>query len=92
MLSFLKLSLLAQALAFPHLLRVKESDQKKLPLRRNLQTTEEVIDLVKDDVAALVNNNEELAAKFVRLVFHDCVGGCNGCVDVANVSFSYFSC
>jgi len=25
-----------------------------------------------------------LGPKFVRLAFHDCVGGCDGCVDLTN--------
>jgi len=29
-------------------------------------------------------NNGRLRPKFVRLGFHDCVGGCDGCVDLAN--------
>jgi Peroxidase len=44
------------------------------------------IPLVKADIKALIDANPALAPKFVRLTFHDCVGGCNGCVDMTNVS------
>jgi len=30
------------------------------------------------------NGNQALAAKFLRLIFHDCVGGCDGCVDLTD--------
>ena len=33
-------------------------------------------------VAAAIEADEALAAKFLRLAFHDCVGGCDGCVDM----------
>lgn len=81
-------SLLTQVLAFPRLLRnqeVKESDEPKLPLQRVLQTS--LLDEIKVGIGGLIDDNANLAAKFVRLTFHDCVGGCNGCVDMANVSF-----
>ncbi|KAF6039355.1 hypothetical protein EB796_002319 [Bugula neritina] len=31
--------------------------------------------------SALQNNRKNIAG-FVRLAFHDCVGGCNGCVNL----------
>lgn len=87
--SFLKLSLLSQALAFPHLLGNEEGrkheEEPKLPLRRALQNAP--IGQIKEDIANVVLRNRFLAAKFVRLLFHDCVGGCNGCVDFAQVSY-----
>lgn len=91
--SFLKLSLLTQAVAFPHLLHAEDDNQhkaagdaEKLPLRRALQQQTDLIDNIKEDIEALVIGTPTLAAKFVRLVFHDCVGGCNGCIDFQNVS------
>jgi hypothetical protein len=71
-------SLLTQVLAFPRLLRnqeVKESDEPKLPLQRVLQTS--LLDEIKVGIGGLIDDNANLAAKFVRLTFHDCVGGCN---------------
>ena len=29
-------------------------------------------------------NERELVPKFLRLGFHDCVGGCDGCIDISN--------
>ena len=40
--------------------------------------------LAKQDIVSMLNGNR--AAEFVRLAFHDCVGGaCDGCVDMSNV-------
>ena len=36
----------------------------------------------KADIKAILTG--PMAAKFVRLAFHDCIGGCNGCVDTSN--------
>ena len=33
-------------------------------------------------LAAAIEADKALAAKFLRLAFHDCVGGCDGCVDM----------
>jgi Peroxidase len=37
-------------------------------------------------IAELIDKNDDntLVAKLLRLSFHDCVGGCDGCVDLAN--------
>lgn len=43
------------------------------------------IDDVRAEVSKLIKDSErELIPKFLRLGFHDCVGGCNGCVDMTN--------
>jgi Peroxidase len=34
----------------------------------------------------IASSTDGLLAKFVRLSFHDCVGGCDGCVDLSNPS------
>jgi len=44
----------------------------------------ELVEEARSDIAALIRNDRRLAPKFVRLGFHDCVGGCNGCVDSTN--------
>jgi hypothetical protein len=38
----------------------------------------------RSEIAALIVSNPVLAPKFVRLAFHDCVGICDGCVDMTN--------
>ena len=53
---------------------------------QDLNVDEEDIVSIQSDVRALIDGTRTLAPKFVRLLFHDCVGGCNGCVDMANVS------
>jgi Peroxidase len=38
------------------------------------------------EIKRLIASTDGLSAKFVRLSFHDCVGGCDGCVDLSNPS------
>jgi len=38
-------------------------------------TVQEALDAAREDIQNIMN-----APKFVRLAFHDCVGGCDGCV------------
>jgi cytochrome c peroxidase len=38
----------------------------------------------RSDIADLITSNPILAPKFVRMGFHDCVGGCDGCIDLSN--------
>jgi hypothetical protein len=40
----------------------------------------------RGQIDALVRADDDLIGKFLRLVFHDCVGGCDGCVDMTNGS------
>lgn len=38
-----------------------------------------IVDAARADIAQIINNFQgNLAAKFVRMGFHDCVGGCDG--------------
>lgn len=37
------------------------------------------------DIRSLLSTDVRLGAKFLRLGFHMCVGGCDGCVDMTNV-------
>jgi hypothetical protein len=47
-------------------------------------SSEQAIDAARDDILDIVQANPRLGPKFVRLGFHDCVGGCDGCVDMNN--------
>ena len=39
----------------------------------------------KEDISELIQNDNRLIAKFLRLIFHDCVGKkCDGCVNMNN--------
>ena len=38
------------------------------------------MDTIKAECTALIDSDVTLMPGFVRLVFHDCVGGCNGCI------------
>jgi len=43
------------------------------------------IEEVSDEIRELLDDDSDLGAKFVRLGFHMCVGGCDGCVNMNNV-------
>eukprot|EP00541_Cyclophora_tenuis_P019234 CAMPEP_0116546484 /NCGR_PEP_ID=MMETSP0397-20121206/3252_1 /TAXON_ID=216820 /ORGANISM="Cyclophora tenuis, Strain ECT3854" /LENGTH=335 /DNA_ID=CAMNT_0004070919 /DNA_START=132 /DNA_END=1139 /DNA_ORIENTATION=- len=43
------------------------------------------VQAARADIAQLVTDNVKLAGKFLRLSFHDCIGGCDGCVDLLNI-------
>ena len=43
------------------------------------------MDYVRAEVRKLIEESErELIPKFLRMGFHDCVGGCDGCIDLTN--------
>ncbi|KAL3919385.1 MAG: hypothetical protein SGILL_003781 [Bacillariaceae sp.] len=48
------------------------------------EATKQIMALARADIAELILDDEDLIGKFLRLSFHDCVGGCNGCVDMTN--------
>ena len=43
-----------------------------------LSGMERFVEDAKADIRAVINRDTRLAAKFLRLAFHDCVGGCDG--------------
>jgi Peroxidase len=47
-------------------------------------TVNQAIAAAKLDILCIATQDAHRAAEFVRLIFHDCVGGCNGCVDITN--------
>ena len=55
-------------------------------LRNGYSTPETPLPTVRQEIEQLIIDSErELIPKFLRLGFHDCVGGtCNGCVDLNN--------
>ncbi len=45
----------------------------------------DVLDAARAEIASIIQTHPtNLAAKFVRMGFHDCVGGCDGCIDMLN--------
>lgn len=42
------------------------------------------VDSARAEIQALLSSDPTLAPQFVKLAFHDCVGGCDGCVDLAD--------
>ncbi|KAI2508295.1 peroxidase [Fragilaria crotonensis] len=43
------------------------------------------VELARRDIKAIVKKDIKLASKFLRLAFHDSVGGVDGCVDLSNI-------
>ncbi len=43
-----------------------------------------LVESIREEIRDLIRNNSVLAPKFLRLAFHDCVGGCDGCVDMTD--------
>ena len=64
----------------------QKSDPQTNFRSRNLQalSIQDAISQATSDIKGLIEENSALAAKFLRLGFHDCVGGCDGCVDLNN--------
>jgi hypothetical protein len=46
--------------------------------------TKEALIAAHEAIIALIEFSPALAPQFVRMGFHDCVGGCDGCVDLLN--------
>lgn len=47
-----------------------------------MHTVVPTVGQIQSDIRDLILEDEALGAKFVRLGFHDCTGGCDGCVDL----------
>ena len=64
---------------------IQKIGRKGVESKRHLQTSVSLsVANAIDDITDIIQSNVALAAKFVRLGFHDCVGGCDGCVDLTN--------
>jgi Peroxidase len=87
--------MLAAVQACPYLAR-EQDQQPNQNLRRASYTlpapnkqpsgVEEAIQMATSQITQIIDNVEGMEAKFVRLSFHDCVGGCDGCVELSNPS------
>eukprot|EP00121_Abeoforma_whisleri_P003918 Awhi_evm1s3531 len=53
-------------------------------VREALAITIEEQVIIENVLHGFINQNDDNIAKFVRLSFHDCVGGCDGCLNVNN--------
>ena len=47
-------------------------------------TLASVIAAAKQDIGLLIVANPPLSALFLRMIFQDCVGGCDGCINMSN--------
>jgi Peroxidase len=88
--------LLAVAQGCPYLAREQEKQQEVHQNLRRIQANANAfnkptsvvgaIQIASQQILQLVKGVDGMLAKFIRLSFHDCVGGCDGCVDLANPS------
>jgi Peroxidase len=40
------------------------------------------INAARDEIRARIRQDTKLAPQFLRMAFHDCIGGCDGCIDL----------
>ena len=45
-------------------------------------SAETIMGMIRTEIEALADSNTDLRPKFLRLGFHDCVGTCDGCIDL----------
>jgi hypothetical protein len=64
-------------------LAIKHFADRKLQNRFD-GSSAEAIDAAQAEILNIMQEEPRLGPKFVRLGFHDCVGGCDGCVDMSN--------
>jgi len=55
-----------------------------LPRSRDPTPVQIAILQAAQEIRQIIRNDPAIGPKFVRLGFHDCVGGCDGCVDMSN--------
>jgi Peroxidase len=88
--------LLAAAQACPYLAREQEKQGSMAMPNQNIRRAQavlskptgvdEAIQMATTMIKQIIVDNKGMGAKFVRLSFHDCVGGCDGCVELASPS------
>ena len=71
--------------------QLTEGGDHELSVERELQQPQftgspaQAIDAARAEILTIMQADPQLGPKFVRLAFHDCVGGlCDGCVDLDN--------
>ena len=60
------------------------SPPSMLPTLSDPSEIAQIVTQAAANIRNLIDDENELGPKFVRLGFHDCIGGCDGCVDMAN--------
>ncbi len=60
------------------------SPTTKMPTKSPLSSVSSFVSQARTDIESLISSNPILAPKFIRMGFHDCVGGCDGCIDLGN--------
>jgi len=49
------------------------------------ETPAQLLAAARNEILSIIEGMNSVGPKFVRLAFHDCVGGCDGCVDLLNL-------
>lgn len=63
---------------------VAVGDQPQAIVVEDQTAIQTVIDSARNQISILIEQDRENIGLFLRLVFHDCVGGCDGCIDLTN--------
>merc|ERR1712238_597439 len=57
---------------------------RMIPVIQGTDAIQTVITMIRRQIELLILDDDTLIGAILRLVFHDCVGGCDGCVDLTN--------
>ncbi len=59
-----------------------ESDVFRIEIDMHTEVVIPAVQAIEQEIRDLIALDETMGPKFVRLGFHDCTGGCDGCVDL----------
>jgi hypothetical protein len=68
----------------PFEILAETSNSFQIQQDQHLDVVVPAVATIAQAIRDLIAQNELMGPKFVRLGFHDCVGGCDGCVDLTN--------
>jgi hypothetical protein len=68
----------------PYIMVAESETFSVRPDPATLRAVEEAVAAAENNIWDLLRRDQPLGPKFVRLGFHDCVRGCDGCVDLSN--------
>lgn len=83
LLTLMLLSQLGRSIDIPDFKRIRYHKHKTQTSNQTLLLT---VAAIQDEINLTISKNVSIAPKYVRLGFHDCVGGCDGCVDMSDAN------